>query len=223
MIDRTLYARIKLIMDIKQPKGVSVADVLAIIEQESNGVPIFRGTEPLFHANVHAATIWTETIGKPPVTARMKSGATEQEIKDIITIRNGPLKGMYSKFRFEYGYWNTFAKPLLLRFPFSAAELVLLSSSVGIGQQMLRFVVEKKAPVEMLADAYQFMGDINRQIEWVIGNLQAMRHTDKQLMYTRYNAGPGAKYRGATYNGYGKAVANRVVRIERELLEIEHV
>jgi hypothetical protein len=215
MIDRALYSQVAAIFEAQKLEGISVADVLAVIEQESNGVAIFRGTEPLFQSNVRAA------VGA--LRARGDRRTTEQDIKNMITIPSGPMKGMYSKFRYESGYMQDFALPLLSLYPFSGAQLILLSSSAGLGQQMLRFVIQKQVPALMLTDAYSFMGNVGRQIEWVIGNLKQLKNPDKQLMFARYNGGPGIHPDGKVYNGYGASVVARAQKIDAYLKENHYV
>jgi hypothetical protein len=224
VIDRGLVARARALYNARAPKGVAFSDVLAVIDKESAGIPYFLGNEPLFRMNLNMALSWVEprphpTIPHKTIMVRFKSGATEKEIRDVITIPAGALQGKWSKFRFEYGYWHEFAKPLLKVHEFTPAQLVLLSSSVGLGQQMLRFVVQKLHPELMLEAAYQFMGDLDAQISWVMGNLEHDAHQDKQLMFARYNAGPGARLHGKTYNTYGADVLTRSHKIELWLKE----
>lgn len=224
MIDRGIVARTRVAFEKRKPSGVTLSDVLAVIDRESGGIPIFRGNEPLFRMNLNMAVSWVEAREHPSIEnktmmVRFRSNATEKDIRDALVIPAGPLKGNWAKFRFEHGYWREWAKPLTGSYPFTPAQLVLLSSSVGVGQQMLRFVVQHLEPAHMLDQAYKFMGDLDEQINWVIGNLARDVHPDKQLMFARYNAGPGARLHGKTYNTYGADVATRSHKLELWLKE----
>ncbi len=218
MIDLGTLTKVRNVYDKRKPDGVKLSDVLAIIDKETGGAPVFRGGEPLFQMNLNMAVAWTEKHLNPDNTiskVRFASGASEKEIRAAMIIPVGALKGMYCKFRFEAAYWHQFAMPMQEHF--SPAHLVLLSSSVGIGQQMLRAVVQKKPVGEMLEAAYEFMGNIEEQITWLIGNL-ASHADDRQLMFAKYNLGSAVK-NGTVYHTYGADVLARAEKIEKWLKE----
>lgn len=217
MIDIGLLSKVKQIYDVRKPHGVLLSDVLAIIQKESNGVPTFYGSEPLLRMNLNMAISWKAHDGRV-----LKSGASAAEIRSAISIKGGPLNGLWCKFRFESGYWENFVVPLAAHHPglWTPAELVLLSSSVGLGQQMLRFVVEKLPADQMLTRANAFMGNVTEQINWVIGNLQS-HAGDRQLMFARYNLG-GAVKGGKTYHTYGANVMHRAQEIDK-WLEVQRI
>lgn len=202
MIDRGLVARVKKVYEASAHTGVDLAEVLAVIQKESAGVPYFYGSEVIFRPNIKMI--------------RDKHPLTEHQIQQLILIPSGELKGKWSKFRYEHHYlpWAKAYAPQL-----TPAEQALLSCSVGLGQQMLRFVVQKHPPAEAMTRAYKFMGDIDEQIRWVIGNLRDNWSKDRQLVYARYNGGPGVKIGGATYHSYGRDVAIRVAGIRQFLVE----
>jgi hypothetical protein len=214
MVDRGLLVRVKQIYGEKARGDVTIADVLAVIMKESSGVPTFTGKEALYRANLRAADGWREN------GTWRSTDTTEQEIAQAFIIPDGPLKGLRAKFRFERSYWYKWALPLAQEHKslFTPTDLVVLSSSVGLGQQMIRYVVEHHKPQDMLAAARRFMGDVAEQIRWVIGNLQRIHNEDKQLMFARYNLG-SAKINGFTYWHYGKDVLASSEKIEEWLKE----
>lgn len=214
MIDLGLVSAVRRGLEAypKPIKHVTLPIILAVIDKESSGIPIFNASDPLFGMNISMGVSWIDKEGK-----QFWSGMTRRAIKDAVVIASGPLKGNWAKFRFERGYWDEWAKhqdaPI--------EEKFLMACSFGLGQQMIKFVVEKLPPEKRRAAIYAFMGDVNQQIQWVIGNLEGLmaRTTDLQLALTMYNAGPNAKATWRAYRVYGGDVLKRLDRIKKELKE----
>jgi hypothetical protein len=213
MLDVGLISAVKKVFAEKPRHHCSVADVIAVIQKESGGVATFRGSDPLFRMNLNMVLNWSK---------HRAPSLTEQRFRQTITIPDGPLRTMWCKFRFEAVYVE-WARPYARSAQLTDEQMILLSSSVGLGQQMLRFVVQHLPATEGLALAYKFMGDTNEQIRWVIGNLEQNHHADKKLQFARYNGGPGVRINGKVYSTYGADVLARSEKIAQELRERGYV
>lgn len=210
MLDLGLIKTVSKVYAEKPRTACSIADVLAVIDKESHGVPVFRGSDPLFRMNLNMVLHFTQ---------RNYPAIREPDIRRIITIPDGPLKHQWCKFRFEqnyFGWARQYASGLLVE------HCVLLSCSVGLGQQMLRYVVQGLPALEGIEVAYKFMGDVSEQIRWVIGNLEQNHSDDKRLQFARYNGGPSVKVGGKVYSTYGNDVFQRSIVIAQELKERGH-
>lgn len=203
-MDLALKAKVEEIIAQRPRKHVRVSDVLAVIDKESGGVPIFRGTEILFKQNLQAASNITHL--------------TTDQIRQAMTIQDGPYKGMISKFRCEPGYWlwakryaNAIKKP---------EDLILLSCSFGLGQQMSRWLVTGTPVHEWAATVRKFMGSVSLQIAYCVGNIDSLlvqSNGNRALAFTRYNAGGSATEKNPAYKTYGLVVEAKAKRFEEEL------
>lgn len=190
-------------MWLKMPrKHVRVSDILAVIERESHGAPIFHTEDKLYHANVKAASQIT--------------GLSRAEIVRAATIEHGALKGMVAKFRCEPGYWKWSNTLQAL----SPGERFLLACSFGLGQKMARWLVVKTPKPEWISFVKNFMGSISLQVLYVAGDLDALlagTNGDRALAFARYNGGPAMTKQSRPYREYGIPVAERAAQIEKEL------
>ena len=180
MIDDAFSALTKQVVNSKPRRLVTLADVLAVAERESEGVPIFQPTDLLYHANLQAAQRLTGLSSKDLITAA--------------TIPSGKYQGQISKFRCEPGYWVWASK---LKGRFTPAQKFLLASSIGVGQKMARWLVTGTTPDEWITIIHQFMGSVPTQVLYIAGdidNLLTGAGGDRKLAYTRYNAGPNTKH-----------------------------
>lgn len=175
--DPVLINRVHSIMATKSRKHVTSADVLAVIQKESGGVPYFTGAEPLFKANLAAA----ERI----------TGMSQVSILQAVTyLQAGPLQGKFYKFRCEPGYYD-WAKSL--RGSWTPQDRFLLSCSFGLGQKMARWLVGQGIePLKWIEFIHKFAFDQNLQVQYVCGDLDGLliqSGGDRLLAFTRYNQG----------------------------------
>lgn len=202
-MDLALKAKVEEILAQRPRKKVRVADVLACIDKESGGVPIFNAKDALLRQNILAAQRIT--------------GLTPAQIRQAMTIQDGPYKGMISKFRCEPGYWawaQKYAKVL------KPEERLLLSCSFGVGQKMSRWLITGIAVHDFLPIIRKFMGSLSLQVAYCAGDLDNLLENakgDRPLAFTRYNAGPSATDKNPAYAAYGLNVAARAKRLEEEL------
>lgn len=205
-MDLALKSKVEEILKSRTRKHVRVSDALAVIDKESGGALIFRGTELLYRQNLAAA----ERI----------TGLTKEQILKAVTIQDGPYKGMISKFRCEPGYWawaKRYAKAL------KPEEMFLLSCSFGVGQKMSRWLVTGIAVHDWIPVIRKFMGSLSLQIAYCVGdldNLLAGANGDRPLAFTRYNAGPSATVKNPAYKPYGEHVAGKAKKFEEELKNV---
>lgn len=205
-MDAELILKVKNALADGRRKFVSVADVLAVIDRESEGVPIFRKTDHLFQDNLAAAAKIT--------------GVPAAKLANAAIIQGGPYKGSIAKFRCEPGYWD-WAKSLTNR-DWLPEERFILSCSFGLGQKMARWLLTGVAPGDWMSIIRQFMGSDRLQIMYVAGDLERLladSHGDKALAFTRYNAGSKANQSWKAYQDYGLVVAKRAEEIDQQLKE----
>lgn len=203
-MDIALKAKVEEILKQRQRKHVRVADVLACVDKESGGVPVFHERDVLFKQNLIAASRIT--------------GLTEAQIRQAMTITDGPYKGMVSKFRCEPGYWQ-WAQRYKAAIP-KAEDRLLLACSFGVGQKMSRWLVTGVPIHDWIPAIRKFMGSLSLQIAYCAGdldNLLAHANGDRPLAFTRYNAGPSATQKSPAYAAYGVKVAGKAKLFEEEL------
>lgn len=194
--DPILIERVHRMIASKPRKHVTSADVMAVIQKETGGVPYFEGKEPLFRANLMSASHIT--------------GLTEKQILDVVTFKSGSLAGKYYKFRCEPAYWQW---AHMLKGSWTPQERFLLSCSFGYGQKMARWYVANLNGADWIPKIHQFNVDLNMQVQYVCGDLDALLVQSKGnrlLAYTRYNE--GTRYDRATHkplehvSDYGRTV-----------------
>jgi hypothetical protein len=191
-LDDALKEIIRTELAKKKRQYAQLPDVAAILCQESHGVPYFAGTEPLYRANLNAASKIT--------------GLTAEQINQTIAIPSGEYKGHLSKFRCEPDYWN-WAKEL----DFEPPNQFLLSCSIGVGQKMTRYYVSAFPQNEWIPMIQEFMGDVPQQVLCVCNDIDQLligTKGDRPLSFTRYNAGPSATKTNPRYTSYGLPVAH---------------
>lgn len=203
-MDIALKNKVEEVLKQRPRKQVRVADVLACIDKESGGVPVFHERDVLLKQNLIAASRIT--------------GLTEAQIRKAMTITDGPYKGMISKFRCEPGYWSWAQKyQAAIKNP---EDRILLACSFGVGQKMSRWLVTGMPIHEWLPFIRKFMGSLSLQITYCAGdldNLLAHANGDRPLAFTRYNAGPSATSKSPAYEAYGVKVAGKAKVFEEEL------
>ena len=173
--DQLLIAKVHRIVSSRKRRHVTSADVLAVMQKESSGVPIFKPEDALFKANLKAAMDIT--------------GCTKEEILKIMTIEYGPLQGQIAKFRCEPGYWQWAER---LKGSWSKTERMLLACSLGVGQKMVRWLTSGVAGAEWIKFSRQFAGNIDLQIQYCAGDLDSLLsgcQGNRAVAYTLYNEG----------------------------------
>lgn len=205
VLDIALKNKVEEVLKQRPRKHVRVSDVLACVDKESGGVPIFNASDVLLKQNLIAASRIT--------------GLTEAQIRQAMTITDGPYKGMLSKFRCEPGYWK-WAKQYAPTFKKNPEDLILLACSFGVGQKMSRWLVTGTPVHEWVPLIRKFMGSLSLQIVYCAGdldNLLTHANGDRPLAFTRYNAGPSATNKSPAYEAYGLKVAAKAKQFEEEL------
>lgn len=186
--DEKLIKRVEKIVHSKTRYHVTVADVLAVIQKESSGVPIFNPNHLPMEDKENL--LFRQNLAE----ASRLSGVSKPEILKINTILTGEYKGEIAKFRCEPGYMR-WAKNL--KGTFTPVERMLLACSLGAGQKMVRWLVDgsTKPRTEWLQFALKFAGDLDLQLQYCAGDLESLLSVShsRELAYTRYNAGGSAK------------------------------
>ncbi|HEY9684684.1 MAG TPA: hypothetical protein V6C86_24095 [Oculatellaceae cyanobacterium] len=203
MFDLTLKAKIEEIMAQRPRKMVRVSDVLAVIDEESGGCPFFKPTDKQYAENLAAAVQIT--------------GMAPADIKAAMLIKFGAYNGQIAKFRVEPGY---FKWALNYKKVFKPQDLIILACSFGLGQKMARWLINGVNQKEWIESIRHFMGSQNIQIAYVIGDLDQLlvgAKGDRQLAFTRYNAGPRASKASGAFTTYGKPVAEKAEEFEKQL------
>ena len=167
------------LIDNHMPAGkyhyVTRSAAAAVCLKESGGEPIFStASAHLLKDNLRAAMTTT--------------GLPEAMILDAMKIRAGALADKTAKFRCEPAYW-AWAKTQKLP---SATERFQVSCSVGIGQQMLRWVLPPNQQGAWPSLIEQFMSDVDVQIVQLLGHLEALlKQSEGDLLhaYCAYNSG----------------------------------
>lgn len=193
------------------PAKVPKEWVMGVIKQESGGVPYFTGAEQLFKWNLEAA----HKITGLPID-QLKTGLI---IPAGVGAFNTPpeMAGKFLKFRCEPGslYWG-WSRRLT---GFGPTEKFLLACSLGMGQQMVRYLTPGLERQFWTGRILRFGCDPGQQVEWVHGNLrdEVKRGTiDPVLVFARYNGGPGMQN---DRHGYGA----KVLAYVNQFLQKEHM
>lgn len=171
-LDLGLIACAKKAVAAKPRKHVTVPDVLAVMLQESHGVPWFLPTDPQFKLNMRAACRIT--------------GMHESKLRQLIVIPDEVLgwkvpeqmRGKFAKFRCESGYWAKFHE-------YDLPDRFYRSCSWGLGQLM-------GAHLKDTGEIRRFLSDIALQGLWCAGMMDdLMTRADGDLFraYKGYNSG----------------------------------
>lgn len=155
-------------------KCVTIADALAVCQQESDCIPVFKVDDPLFAVNLGTAV---KTTGLPKTM-----------IGEAITIRKGPYVGQMAKFRLEPSYWDWAQKQRLN----SLQMMLMMSCSFGVGQQMMRWAVPAGQVETWTAFVENFKADTGLQLQYLLGNLKKLldeAEGDLDRAYRGYNSG----------------------------------
>lgn len=168
-----LYSKIVNLLPPGRHNYVSPAAVIAVCLQESNGSPTFLLSDAQCKDNLKAAMAITTL--------------PQQLLIDALTIKSGVLAGQIAKFRCEPGYWEWTATKQIP----SVSLRFLCSCSIGIGQQMIRWVLPatKDAWDEFVES---FKTNVDIQLEYLIKALEKLLgETEGDLFkaYKGYNSG----------------------------------
>lgn len=180
-------------------KWVLPADVLAVVKKETTGVTWYCQCNAIDRANLAAAAKIT--------------GFSGAVILQSMTIPDGPNKGRIARFRMEPQYWSWAVSKIVATGVMPEAA-VILGCSVGLAQQMVRWMVYNRPVSDMVPHALAFAGDEYAQILQCAGSLnQLMERSqgNRRLAYTRYNAGPNINHVSA----YGESVYNLFEQVRK--------
>ena len=190
--------RVKYLKQFYEPwnKNIKFSDVLAICDKESSGIEYFTSNDKLFWQNIKAA----EKI----------TGLPRKEILDMVFIAQ-PITTKFQKFMFNAFHLNT-APSKYIKFrcepsiyklvkdmkEFTLKDKFLLASSVGVGQRLLYYWLanSKKPKAIWIKESKKFAVDIKAQMKEIVVNMSwwmLSAKGNRQLGFTRYNAGGGAK------------------------------
>lgn len=186
---------------------VTAADVAAVVCKESHAVPYFSTTDPLYKANLRAASAIT--------------GLTQVALKSALIIASGPYKGKIAKFRCEPGYWSWAKKQ-----KFTPIDQFLLSCSFGVGQKMTRYYVYGTPQSKWISSIRKLMAQVELQLLYVAGDLDKLlvgTKGNRALAFTRYNAGPSATAKSPAYKAYGLPVAAMAKQFAAGIDVCEHL
>lgn len=236
MIDLGLLNLVKKAIEKKPRNHVTPARLLAVLMQESSGMPYFVDTKPgsLLQNNINMAVNHMEQYksadGKVVSIRPIPTGLTKPMIMDIITIKDKigdyevprTMVGKIAKFRFEYGYFRLY-KHLPLR------ERFIYSCSWGMCQFMgpnISKVPDKKG-IEFIL---RFAADVEMQLLYAAGmvdELLTRSNGDMEAAYRAYNSGRSAlvwkdkngviRHQRADVIARGKAVAKSAETIAKYL------
>lgn len=210
-LDRGLVALARKAVAAKPRHYVTVHDLLAVVQQESHGMPYFTDTKPgsIYSLNVAAAITYHKkvrarnSLGQPlvdekgnPVFVRkaFNTGLTQRDILKAIIIPeqigsfrpSKTLVGQKAKFRFEYGYWERFsniADPI---------QRFRMASSWGMVQFMGPNISGKLAGEEADLFIQRFAADLDMQLLYGAGLLDELLVRARGSMdhaYRGYNSG----------------------------------
>lgn len=201
-MDVGLIAAAKKAVGEKPRRHVTPAHLLAVVQQESGGVPYFIDTKPggLYAANVQMAVEYfkwrkdTKT-GQRVRVGPFRTGFNRQEIHELITIpgRVGDwiapkdLQGKPAKFRFEYSYWESRKFQHL-----SPEDRFYMASSWGLVQFMGPNITGQATTPEAIQFIRRFTADIPMQLLYGAGmldDLLAQAGGDLHKAYRGYNSG----------------------------------
>lgn len=199
MIDLGLLNAATKAVNAKPRKHVTPAVLMAVVLQESSGVPYFVDTKPgsIYQANLSAAIVHTvkyhSATGKLISTKHIETGLTRKDILDVITIPAqvgnfrvpSAMVGKLAKFRFEYGYWVRYSHIADLK------DRFLYSSSWGLCQFMGPNI-SKHPDIEGFQFIRRFAADVDMQLLYAAGmvdDLLAATGGDVEAMYRGYNSG----------------------------------
>ena len=151
----------------------SPAAVMAVCLQESEGDPTFSLLEKQCEDNLAVAAKAT-TFDMSLLIGALK-------------IQSGTYQGKLAKFRFEPGYWHWAAGQTTN----STSLRFLISCSLGVGQQMMRWVLPTDE-LEWGRFIERFKSDVGLQLTYVVGSLdKLLGETEGDLFraYKGYNSG----------------------------------
>jgi len=163
--------------------------VIAVCIQESKGVPTFNEKDELYALNLDAAAKGTKL---PPSLLR-----------DAMKIKQGPLTGAVAKFRFEPSYWEWSGKHGLS----SPTERFLCSCSIGIGQQMMRWVLPADEK-EWLPFIENFKGNVDTQLSFCIKEMHRLMVATKGDLFRAYKG-----YNSGNIDSKNADVVRRALRV----------
>lgn len=182
------------LLSLKPLTPVTLADLLAVMQSETGRDGWFCAWCGPFKANLKV------------VTDNYK--ITEADWTATIRGIDGQAKGLIPKFRLEPSYMG-WAKQAHDGIVFSPIQQAQLSCSWGLGQQMARWYLASYDSREWMPRLVQFRESPELQIRQLISALEVLlthAHGNRELAYTRYNAGPNtaliSKYGMDTYEWY---------------------
>lgn len=218
MIDPGLITLAKKAVETKPRKHVTPAILLAVVMQESHGMPYFVDTKPgsIFAANIYDAQyppIWKDD----KIIGRATTGLRESEIRQAITIPEvlgkwrppRAMVGKMAKFRFEHSYWKRHGH-------LDKMERFRMSSSWGLVQFMGPNITKGMDRDDADYFIQKFAADVPLQLLYGAGMLDDLliaAEGNVDHAYRAYNSGnPESKN--------AKVIA-RAKGVERRALEID--
>lgn len=181
-------------LSLKPRSPVTLADILSISQSET-------GRDPWFCS-------WCG-----PFTSNLKVVIDNYRITEAdwtATIRgiDGEARGLLPKFRLEPSYM-AWAKQPHNGIVFSPIQQAQLACSWGVGQQMARWLLYPYDSREWIPRLVEFRQSVNLQVRQLISVFEPLlihAHGNRELAYTRYNAGPNtaliSKYGQDTFEWY---------------------
>lgn len=221
MIDRGLIAAATKAVESKPRHFVTPAILLAVVLQESHGVPYFTDTKPgsQFKMNVFGAMSYTKHYRRPDGTktsTTYQTGLKESDIRRMTTIEKeldkwevpAVMAGQLAKFRFEYSYWERYSSlPTEKRF--------LMSCSWGLAQFMGPNIT-KPDKIDFIR---RFRADVPMQLLYAAGMIDELlerTNGDVNRMYRAYNSGD-ADSEDLAVLARAKSVATSAEQIKSQL------
>jgi hypothetical protein len=195
MIDVGLVARARTACGARQRKYLTVSQLLAVVMQESGGVPYFIDTKPgsIYALNLADAITHKIRDDHGNVIGVVPTGLKADEVRDLIRLPeqiNGwsvprDLVGRMSKFRFEYAYWRRYQS-------LDKVARFRMSCSWGLGQFMGANVAGKLQQPEAEHYVHKFAADIPLQMLYTAGEMDRLlilADGDLDQAYRGYNSG----------------------------------
>ena len=218
MIDPGLIAAAKKAVEAKPRQFLTPAILLAVVLQESRGVPYFTDTKPgsLYALNVADAIVHTVRDGHGNPIRQVVTGLKEPEIRQAIIIPEivdgwrvpRSMVGQRAKFRFEYGYWQNYGH-------LEKMHRFRMSCSWGLTQIMGPNITDQLIgdPADLFIQ--RFAADVALQLLYGAGIIEGLlekSHGSVDHAYRGYNSGQ--------IDSTSVAVINRAKAVERSALEI---
>lgn len=188
-------------------KTISLAEVLALADQESGGYEYFTENDHLFIDNLNAAHAITGLSIDQLKAAVLITPAKYNQffLKYCFGLKIGD-PARYIKFRCEPSIFNIVKN----RTDFTMVEKFLLSCSMGIGQRLVYYwISNSRIPASAwIKNIKSFSIDVSAQIKELVNNMSwwlLRADGNRILSYSMYNAGSVKQP-----TAYGYAIANKV-------------